>query len=343
MAIISKLYMKTLFVFICLSSICMNTITAQSVNSDTVGIDEMRSIFSSYESGKECEQVSDYDMTDGGVFFPIDGLRKAGGRILPPSLYNVIKDDSTSSDDKVVRYLCWEGISPAVTQVDSKGIKNELVRQYGTIIRNGVRYIPARWFSGNITAMCYPYRYMNKVVCKLICVREYVDGVKTKLDNGPYGERYISLTGTLWRKAKELVSPNRLRETNDADDEIESKEMELLADSVNLYSKDLEWVAGSVHRRSSQKVSVKGKKEYTTIVYAGKDRHYCLDVLRPVKLKTVDKMLTAELSVSLSMLQPKSLGAFWTCDGRVLACRYLFATFENGKWTFSDNKKKILK
>ncbi len=96
----------------------MNTITAQSVKRDTVGIDEMRSIFSSYESGKECEQVNDYDMTDGGVFFPIDGLRKAGDRILPPSLYNVIKDDSTSSDDQVVRYLCWEVVTPAVTQVD---------------------------------------------------------------------------------------------------------------------------------------------------------------------------------------------------------------------------------
>lgn len=305
----------------------MDTITAQCVKRDTVGIDEMRSIFSSYELGKECEQVSDYDMTDGGVFLPVNGLKKAGGRILPPSLYSVIKDDSTSSDDQVVRYLCWEGISPAANQVDSAEIKNELVRQYGTIIRNGVRYIPARWFSGNITAMCYPYRYMNKVVCKLICVREYVDGMKTKLDNGPYGERYISLTGTLWCKAKELVSPNRLRETNDADDGIESKEMELLADSVNRYS--------------SLNVSVKGKKEYATIVYAGKDGHYCLDVLRPVKLKSIDKKLTASLSSSLSMLQPKSLGAFWTCDGRVLACRYLVATFEKGKWIFSDHQKSM--
>jgi len=319
--------MKTLLISICLSVICMDTITAQSVKRDTVGIDEMRSIFSSYESGKECEQVSDYDMTDGGVFLPVPGLRKAGDRILPPSIYDVIKDDSTSLDDKIVRYLCWEGLSPEVAQEDSTEIKNELVRQYGTIIRNGVRYIPARWFSGNITTMCYPYRYMNKVVCKLICVRGYTDGVKTKLDNGQYGERYISLIGTLWSKAKELVCPNRLRETNDDDDGIESKEMELLADSVNRYF--------------SLNVSVKGKKEYTTIVYAGKDGHYCLDVLRPVKLKSVDKKLTASLSASLSMLQPKSLGAFWTCDGRVLACRYLFATFEKGKWIFSDHKKSM--
>ena len=331
--------MKKQFIFICLSVICMDTITAQTAKRDTVGIDEMRSIFSSYESGEECEQVKDYDMTDGGVFFPVPGLRKAGDIILPPSVYDVVKDDSTSSGDKVVRYLCWEGISPAMAQGDSAKIKNELVRRYGTITRNGVRYIPARWFSGDITTMCYPYRYMNKVVSKLICVREYADGVKTKLDNGQYGERYISLIGTLWSKAKELVCPNRLRETNDVDGRIESKEMELLADSVNLYSKDIELVAGSVHRYSSQNVSVKGKKEYTIIVYAGKDGHYCLDVLRPVKLKSVDKMLTAELSVSLSMLQPKSLGAFWTSDGRVLACRYLFATFENGKWTFSDHKK----
>jgi len=317
--------MKKQFIFICLSVICMDTITAQTAKRDTVGIDEMRSIFSSYESGEECEQVKDYDMTDGGVFFPVPGLRKAGDIILPPSVYDVVKDDSTSSGDKVVRYLCWEGISPAMAQGDSAKIKNELVRRYGTITRNGVRYIPARWFSGDITTMCYPYRYMNKVVSKLICVREYADGVKTKLDNGQYGERYISLIGTLWSKAKELVCPNRLRETNDVDDGIESKEMELLADSV--------------HRYSSQNVSVKGKKEYTIIVYAGKDGHYCLDVLRPVKLKSVDKMLTAELSVSLSMLQPKSLGAFWTSDGRVLACRYLFATFENGKWLFYDHKK----
>ena len=331
--------MKKQFIFIFLSVICMDTITAQSVKRDTVGIDEMRSIFSSYESGEECEQVKNYDITGGGVFFPVPGLRKAGDIILPPSLYNVIKDDSTSSGDKVVRYLCWEGLSPVVAQGDSAKIKNELVRRYGTITRNGVRYIPARWFSGDITTMCYPYRYMNKVVCKLICVKEYADGVKTKLDNGQYGERYISLIGTLWSKAKELVCPNRLRETNDVDGRIESKEMELLADSVNLYSKDIELVAGSVHRYSSQNVSVKGKKEYTIIVYAGKDGHYCLDVLRPVKLKSVDKMLTAELSVSLSMLQPKSLGAFWTSDGRVLACRYLFATFENGKWLFYDHKK----
>ena len=211
--------------------------------------------------------------------------------------------------------------------IDSTNIYalEELKNKYGhRLLGRDSVLIPAKWFSGEIIHMFYPFIYGDSIVAPKIKRVVYDQGVEVNTKN---------VGSQIYRTNSELCKTIALMQRNKGEITIN----ELTPDYRVQSEKEMLLLGREINRLiDKQFISLDDEAEYSIMLYFDERTKVHLGVLLPKELSPTDRLWMTILSNAFEQLPSNTLAPYWSANGTPFPCLYLKAKFYKSKWHFSD-------